>query len=83
MAVEGQQDAKNAALILSVRTLTDSKLGVDLFRGSASLELYRELSSKKQQFLDEISTKNCCNSQGDQRMIRDGGDDGGIWAMIF
>ncbi|RWW70652.1 hypothetical protein BHE74_00021655 [Ensete ventricosum] len=28
MAVEGQQDAKNAALILGVRTLTDSKLGV-------------------------------------------------------
>ena len=25
----------------SVRTLADSKLGVDLFRGSASLELYR------------------------------------------
>ena len=32
---------KNAALIPSVRTLADSKLGVDLFRGSASLELYR------------------------------------------
>ena len=41
MAVEGQRDAKNAALILGVRTLADSKLGVDLFRGSASLELYR------------------------------------------
>ncbi len=25
----------------NVRTLVDSKLGVDLFRGSASLELYR------------------------------------------
>ncbi|THU55821.1 hypothetical protein C4D60_Mb11t10660 [Musa balbisiana] len=36
MAVEGQRDAKNAALIPSVRTLSDSKLGVDLFRGSAS-----------------------------------------------
>ncbi|THU47678.1 hypothetical protein C4D60_Mb09t18140 [Musa balbisiana] len=36
MAVEGQRDAKNAALIPSVRTLADSKLGVDLFRGSAS-----------------------------------------------
>ena len=34
-------DAKNAALIPGVRTLVDSKLGVDLFRGSASLELYR------------------------------------------
>ncbi|RWW03534.1 hypothetical protein GW17_00033306 [Ensete ventricosum] len=28
MVVEGQQDAKNAALIPSVRTLVDSKLGV-------------------------------------------------------
>ncbi|RRT32910.1 hypothetical protein BHE74_00018692 [Ensete ventricosum] len=28
MAVEGQRDAKNNALIPSVRTLTDSKLGV-------------------------------------------------------
>ncbi|RWV80703.1 hypothetical protein GW17_00057976 [Ensete ventricosum] len=28
MAVEGQRDTKNAALIPSVRTLTDSKLGV-------------------------------------------------------
>ncbi|RWW70391.1 hypothetical protein BHE74_00021935 [Ensete ventricosum] len=28
MAVEGERDAKNAALILSVRTLVDSKLGV-------------------------------------------------------
>ena len=41
MAVEGQRDTKNAALIPGVRTLADSKLGVDLFRGSASLELYR------------------------------------------
>ena len=41
MAVEGQRDAKNAALILGVRTLADSKLGVDLFKGSTSLELYR------------------------------------------
>ena len=41
MAVEGQRDAKNAVLILGDRTLVDSKLGVDLFRGSASLELYR------------------------------------------
>ena len=41
MAVEGQRDAKNAALIPGVRTLADSKLEVDLFRGSASLELYR------------------------------------------
>ncbi|RZS15366.1 hypothetical protein BHM03_00047193 [Ensete ventricosum] len=28
MVVEGQRDAKNTALISSVRTLTDSKLGV-------------------------------------------------------
>ncbi|RZR94784.1 hypothetical protein BHM03_00023533, partial [Ensete ventricosum] len=28
IAVEGQRDTKNAALIPSVRTLTDSKLGV-------------------------------------------------------
>ena len=41
MAVEEQRDAKNAALILGVRTIADYKLGVDLLRGSASLELYR------------------------------------------
>ncbi|RRT60967.1 hypothetical protein B296_00019402 [Ensete ventricosum] len=28
MALEGQRDAKNVALIQSVRTLADSKLGV-------------------------------------------------------
>ncbi|RZR97304.1 hypothetical protein BHM03_00026460 [Ensete ventricosum] len=28
MAMEGKRDTKNVALILSVRTLTDSKLGV-------------------------------------------------------
>ncbi|RZR82557.1 hypothetical protein BHM03_00009006 [Ensete ventricosum] len=41
MVVEGQRDAKNAALIPSVRTLADFKLGGDHYRGSASLELYR------------------------------------------
>ncbi|RWV84865.1 hypothetical protein BHE74_00058412 [Ensete ventricosum] len=41
MAMKGQRDAKNAALIPSVRTLVDSKLGGDLYRGLASLELYR------------------------------------------
>ncbi|RWV81192.1 hypothetical protein BHE74_00006124 [Ensete ventricosum] len=41
MAVEGQRCAKNATLIPSVRTLTDFKLAVDLYRGSTSLELYR------------------------------------------
>ncbi|RWW11499.1 hypothetical protein GW17_00024890 [Ensete ventricosum] len=40
MTVEGQRDAKNTALIPSVRTLADSKLGV-ISRGSTSLELYR------------------------------------------
>ncbi|RWW71470.1 hypothetical protein BHE74_00020787 [Ensete ventricosum] len=41
MAMEGQRDAKNAALISSGRTIADSKLGGDLYRGSTSLELYR------------------------------------------
>ncbi|RRT32975.1 hypothetical protein BHE74_00014656 [Ensete ventricosum] len=41
MAVEGQRDTKNATLIPSDRTLTEFKLGGDLYRGSASLELYR------------------------------------------
>ncbi|RZR89766.1 hypothetical protein BHM03_00017545 [Ensete ventricosum] len=41
MAMEGQQDAKNVALILSVRTLANSKLGGDHYRGSTSLELNR------------------------------------------
>ncbi|RRT72569.1 hypothetical protein B296_00002667 [Ensete ventricosum] len=41
MAVKGQQDAKNTALIPSVRTLVDSKLGGDHYRGLASLEFYR------------------------------------------
>ncbi|RWW44382.1 hypothetical protein BHE74_00049858 [Ensete ventricosum] len=41
MAMEGQQDFKNVALIPSVRILANSKLGGDLYRGSASLELYR------------------------------------------
>ncbi|RWW68136.1 hypothetical protein BHE74_00024351 [Ensete ventricosum] len=40
MAMEGQRDAKNAALIPSVRTLVDSKLKGDHYRGSTSLELY-------------------------------------------
>ncbi|RWW07964.1 hypothetical protein GW17_00028622 [Ensete ventricosum] len=40
MTVEGQPDAKNAAMISSVRTLTNTKLGSDHYRGSAS-ELYR------------------------------------------
>ncbi|RZR89687.1 hypothetical protein BHM03_00017449 [Ensete ventricosum] len=41
MIVEGQRDAKNATLIPNDRTLVDSKLGGDLYKGSASLELYR------------------------------------------
>ncbi|RRT35664.1 hypothetical protein B296_00048906 [Ensete ventricosum] len=41
MAVKGQRDTKNAAMIPSVRTLMDSKLKGDHYRGLASLELYR------------------------------------------
>ncbi|RWV95494.1 hypothetical protein BHE74_00050758 [Ensete ventricosum] len=41
MAVEEHRDTKNATLIPSVRTLTDSKLGGDHYRGSVSLELYK------------------------------------------
>ncbi|RRT41802.1 hypothetical protein B296_00055867 [Ensete ventricosum] len=41
MAMKGQRDTKNVALIPSVITLVDSKLGGDHYRGSASLELYR------------------------------------------
>ncbi|RWV96732.1 hypothetical protein GW17_00040533 [Ensete ventricosum] len=41
MAVEGQRDIKNTTLILSVKTLMDSKLEGYHNRGSASLELYR------------------------------------------
>ncbi|RRT81591.1 hypothetical protein B296_00013054 [Ensete ventricosum] len=41
MAVEGQRDAKNDALISSVRTLLDYELRGGHYRGSASLELYR------------------------------------------
>ncbi|RRT44001.1 hypothetical protein B296_00048212 [Ensete ventricosum] len=39
--VEEQRGAKNVALIPSVRTFADSKLGVDLHRGSALLKHYR------------------------------------------
>ncbi|RWW54776.1 hypothetical protein BHE74_00038654, partial [Ensete ventricosum] len=41
ITVEGQRDIKNAALIPSVGTLTNSKFGGDLYRGLASIELYR------------------------------------------
>ncbi|RWW24021.1 hypothetical protein BHE74_00006585 [Ensete ventricosum] len=41
MTMEWQRDAKNAALIPSIRILADSKLGADLYRGSTSLKLYR------------------------------------------
>ncbi|RZS28544.1 hypothetical protein BHM03_00062143 [Ensete ventricosum] len=41
MAVEGQQDTKNATLIPRVRTLVDSKLGmISTGDRSVSLELY-------------------------------------------
>ncbi|RWV82192.1 hypothetical protein GW17_00056325 [Ensete ventricosum] len=39
--LEGQGSTKIIALIPSVRNLTDSKLGVDLYRGLALLERYR------------------------------------------
>ncbi|RRT49081.1 hypothetical protein B296_00016660 [Ensete ventricosum] len=38
---KGSENAKNVALIPSVRTLVDSKLEDDHYRGSSSLELYR------------------------------------------
>ncbi|RWW16988.1 hypothetical protein GW17_00019101, partial [Ensete ventricosum] len=38
---KGSEALRNTAPIPSVRTLIDSKLGVDLYRGSALLELYR------------------------------------------
>ncbi|RRT45888.1 hypothetical protein B296_00018277 [Ensete ventricosum] len=41
MIVEGQRDTKNAVLIPCLRTLVDSKLRDNHYRGSASLELYR------------------------------------------
>ncbi|RRT76050.1 hypothetical protein BHE74_00002381 [Ensete ventricosum] len=44
MAVEGQRDPKNAALISSVRTLMNSKVGMISIGGSASSELYRGFS---------------------------------------
>ncbi|RRT47235.1 hypothetical protein B296_00001922 [Ensete ventricosum] len=42
MAVKAQRDTKNAIMIPSVITLVDSKLGGDYYRGSTSLELYRD-----------------------------------------
>ncbi|RWW70716.1 hypothetical protein BHE74_00021590 [Ensete ventricosum] len=39
--MEGQQYAKNVALLPSIRTLADFKLGGGHYRGSTSLELYR------------------------------------------
>ncbi|RWW28637.1 hypothetical protein GW17_00006879 [Ensete ventricosum] len=41
MDVEGQQGAKNTALIPNVRTSQDSKLGLTSVGGRPSLELYR------------------------------------------
>ncbi|RWV77869.1 hypothetical protein BHE74_00009095 [Ensete ventricosum] len=38
---KGREVLRNASLIPSVRTIVDSKLGVDLYRGSALLEHYR------------------------------------------
>ncbi|RRT58386.1 hypothetical protein B296_00034645 [Ensete ventricosum] len=39
--MEGQQYAKNAALIPNIRTLADFKLGGGHYRRLTSLELYR------------------------------------------
>ncbi|RWW01741.1 hypothetical protein GW17_00035204, partial [Ensete ventricosum] len=39
--VEEQRGAKNVTLIPSIRTITDSKLEINLFRRSALMELYR------------------------------------------
>ncbi|RRT54995.1 hypothetical protein B296_00048774, partial [Ensete ventricosum] len=39
--LEGQRGTKIATLIPSDRTLADSKLRVDLYRGSTLLECYR------------------------------------------
>ncbi|RWW41465.1 hypothetical protein BHE74_00053052 [Ensete ventricosum] len=44
VVVEGQRGTKNAALILSIRTLQDSKLGLTSVGDRPSLELYREFS---------------------------------------
>ncbi|RZR74853.1 hypothetical protein BHM03_00044937 [Ensete ventricosum] len=44
--MEGQQSTKIATLMPSVRTLADSKLGIDLFRGSASWNFVGVPSSK-------------------------------------
>ncbi|RWW48045.1 hypothetical protein BHE74_00045925 [Ensete ventricosum] len=44
--VEEQSGAKNVALIPSVRTFADFKLGVNLYRGSALLKCYGVFSSK-------------------------------------
>ncbi|RWV80079.1 hypothetical protein GW17_00058697 [Ensete ventricosum] len=41
MAMEGQRDAKKTTLIPNIRTLMNSKLGGDHYRGSASMRLYR------------------------------------------
>ncbi|RWV82304.1 hypothetical protein GW17_00056205 [Ensete ventricosum] len=41
MAVEGQQGAKNATLISSVRTMPDSKFRLTSIGDQPSLELYR------------------------------------------
>ncbi|RWW00732.1 hypothetical protein GW17_00036281 [Ensete ventricosum] len=43
MAMEGQRDTKNVAIIPSARTLADSNLEGDHYRGLASLKLYRGL----------------------------------------
>ncbi|RRT81866.1 hypothetical protein B296_00021132 [Ensete ventricosum] len=46
MAKEGQRGTKNTALVPSVRTLLDSKLEVDVYRGSISWNSIGVPSSK-------------------------------------
>ncbi|RRT36431.1 hypothetical protein B296_00047222, partial [Ensete ventricosum] len=44
-------------IVIAVRTLADSKLGVDLYRGSTSLKLYRgsSLLGSRPQWLKKIN----------------------------
>ncbi|RRT81303.1 hypothetical protein B296_00005482 [Ensete ventricosum] len=44
MVVEGQQGAKNTALIPSIRTLQDSKLGLTFVGDRPLFELYKSSS---------------------------------------
>ncbi|RZR89393.1 hypothetical protein BHM03_00017109 [Ensete ventricosum] len=56
MNVEGQQSAKNAALIPSVRTPQDSKLRLTFVGNRPSLEVYRvsSLLNSRSQWLKKM-----------------------------